>query len=86
MDFRIFVEPQQGTNYDRLCSLACHADSLGFNGFFTSDHYLKMGDSDRKHGTTDARTTLAGLTRETTAIRLRTVSYTHLTLPTNREV
>jgi len=82
MDFRIFVEPQQGTNYDRLCSLASHAESLGFNGFFTSDHYLKMGDSDGLPGPTDAWTTLAGLTRDTSTIRLGTlvtpITFRHL--------
>jgi len=82
MDFRIFVEPQQGTTYERLCALASHAESLGFNGFFTSDHYLKMGDSDGLPGPTDAWTTLAGLTRDTSSIRLGTlvtpITFRHL--------
>ena len=82
MDFRIFVEPQQGTTYERLCALASHAESLGFNGFFTSDHYLKMGDSDGLPGPTDAWTTLAGLTRDTSTIRLGTlvtpITFRHL--------
>ena len=82
MDFRIFVEPQQGTTYDRLRSLACHAENLGFDGFFTSDHYLKMGDVDGRPGPTDAWTTLAGLARDTSSIRLGTlvtpVTFRHL--------
>ena len=82
MDFRIFVEPQQGTTYERLCTLASHAESLGFNGFFTSDHYLRMGNSDGLPGPTDAWTTLAGLTRDTTTIRLGTlvtpITFRHL--------
>ena len=82
MDFRIFVEPQQGTTYERLCALASHAESLGFNGFFTSDHYLRMGDSDGLPGPTDAWTTLAGLTRDTSTIRLGTlvtpITFRHL--------
>ena len=82
MDFRIFIEPQQGTTYDRISALALHAESLGFNGFFTSDHYLKMGDSDGLPGPTDAWTTLAGLTRDTNTIRLGTlvtpVTFRHL--------
>ena len=45
MDYRIFVEPQQGTTYERLLALARRAEELGFDGFFTSDHYLRMGDS-----------------------------------------
>ena len=82
MDFRIFIEPQQGTTYDRISALALHAERLGFNGFFTSDHYLKMGDSDGLPGPTDAWTTLAGLTRDTNTIRLGTlvtpVTFRHL--------
>ena len=82
MDFRIFVEPQQGTTYERLCALASHVESLGFNGFFTSDHYLRMGNSDGLPGPTDAWTTLAGLTRDTTTIRLGTlvtpITFRHL--------
>ena len=82
MDFRIFIEPQQGTTYDRILALAAHAESLGFNGFFTSDHYLKMGASDGLPGPTDAWTTLAGLARDTSNIRLGTlvspVTFRHL--------
>ena len=82
MDFRIFVEPQQGTTYERLRALASHAEDLGFNGFFTSDHYLKMGDSDGLPGPTDAWTTLAGLSRDTSTIRLGTlvtpITFRHL--------
>ena len=82
MDFRIFIEPQQGTTYDRILALATHAESLGFNGFFTSDHYLKMGASDGLPGPTDAWTTLAGLARDTSNIRLGTlvspVTFRHL--------
>ena len=73
MDYRIFVEPQQGTTYERLLALARHADELGFGGFFTSDHYLSMGDSNGLPGPTDAWTTLAGLARDTRRIRLGTL-------------
>ncbi|MDG2428477.1 MAG: LLM class F420-dependent oxidoreductase [Acidimicrobiales bacterium] len=73
MDYRIFVEPQQGTTYERLLALARHAEQLGFNGFFTSDHYLSMGDSNGLPGPTDAWTTLAGLARDTQSIRLGTL-------------
>ena len=45
MDARIFIEPQQGTTYSEVVTLAQRAEELGFNGFFSSDHYLKMGDS-----------------------------------------
>lgn len=73
MDFRIFVEPQQGTSYDAVCALAQAAEHLGFDGFFTSDHYLRMGDSDGLPGPLDAWTTLAGLARDTERLRLGTL-------------
>jgi F420-dependent oxidoreductase-like protein len=73
MDLRIFVEPQQGTTYTRLRTLAQRAESLGFDAFFTSDHYLNMGDGDGLPGPCDAWTTLAGLARDTNRIRLGTL-------------
>ncbi len=73
MDFRIFVEPQQGTSYDELLALATRAEELGFDGFFTSDHYLRMGDISGLPGPLDAWITLAGLARDTTRLRLGTL-------------
>ena len=59
MDLRIFTEPQQGATYDDLLAVAQATEWLGFDGFFRSDHYLVMGDSDGLPGPTDAWTTLA---------------------------
>lgn len=73
MDFRIFIEPQQGTTYDDVLALAAAAERLGFDGFFTSDHYLRMGDTDGLPGPLDAWTTLAGLARDTERVRLGTL-------------
>ncbi len=73
MDLRIFTEPQQGADYDTLLAVAKAAEDLGFDAFFRSDHYLAMGDSDGLPGPTDAWTTLAGLARETSRIRLGTL-------------
>ena len=73
MDFRIFIEPQQGTSYDDVCALAQATESHGFDGFFTSDHYLAMGDSDGLPGPLDAWTTLAGLARDTSSLRIGTL-------------
>ena len=70
MDLRIFVEPQQGTTYERLAALAGVAETTGFDGFFSSDHYLRMGEGVGLPGPTDAWTTLAGLARDTSRIRL----------------
>jgi F420-dependent oxidoreductase-like protein len=73
MDLRIFTEPQQGATYDDLLAVARTAEELGFDAFFRSDHYLKMGDGDGRPGPTDAWITLAGLARETSTIRLGTL-------------
>jgi F420-dependent oxidoreductase-like protein len=66
------TEPQQGASYDTQLALARAAESLGFDGFFRSDHYLTMS-GDGLPGPTDAWVTLAGLARETSTIRLGTM-------------
>jgi F420-dependent oxidoreductase-like protein len=73
MDLRIFTEPQQGASYDTLLAVAKATEELGFDAFFRSDHYLRMGDADGLPGPTDAWITLAGLARETSRIRLGTL-------------
>jgi F420-dependent oxidoreductase-like protein len=72
LDLRIFTEPQQGASYDTQLAVAKAAETLGFSAFFRSDHYLAMG-GDGLPGPTDAWTTLAGLARETSTIRLGTL-------------
>lgn len=73
MLLRIFTEPQQGATYDQLLAVARTAEEEGFDAFFRSDHYLRMGPGDPGPGPTDAWITLAGLARETTTIRLGTL-------------
>ncbi|MGO4458183.1 LLM class F420-dependent oxidoreductase [Streptomyces sp. M-16] len=73
MDLRIFTEPQQGADYDTLLTVAKATEDLGFDAFFRSDHYLRMGSVDGLPGPTDAWITLAGLARETRRIRLGTL-------------
>jgi F420-dependent oxidoreductase-like protein len=73
MDLRIFTEPQQGATYDTLLAVAKATEDLGFDAFFRSDHYLRMGSTDGLPGPTDAWITLAGLARETKRIRLGTL-------------
>jgi F420-dependent oxidoreductase-like protein len=73
MKLRIFTEPQQGASYATLRRVAQHAEELGFDAFFRSDHYLKMGSVSGDPGPTDAWVTLAGLAVETTRIRLGTL-------------
>ncbi|MDG9717566.1 LLM class F420-dependent oxidoreductase [Streptomyces sp. DH24] len=73
MDLRIFTEPQQGATYGTLLTVAKATEDLGFDAFFRSDHYLRMGSTDGLPGPTDAWITLAGLARETSRIRLGTL-------------
>ena len=73
MRLRIFTEPQQGATYDDLLAVARTAEELGFDAFFRSDHYLRMGGGDAGPGPTDAWVTLAGLARETSRVRLGTL-------------
>ncbi|MUL43524.1 LLM class F420-dependent oxidoreductase [Streptomonospora sp. PA3] len=73
MRLRIFIEPQQGASYDTQLAAAKATEDLGFDGFFRSDHFLKMGDVDGLPGPTDAWVTLAGLARETSHVRLGTL-------------
>ena len=73
MDLRIFTEPQQGASYDDLLAVAKATEELGFDAFFRSDHFLKMGSVSGLPGPTDAWTTLAGLARDTSRIRLGTL-------------
>ncbi|HEY7947328.1 MAG TPA: LLM class F420-dependent oxidoreductase [Acidimicrobiales bacterium] len=73
MRLRVFVEPQQGATYDDQLAVARCAEEEGFDAFFRSDHFVRMGNGDGLPGPTDAWTTLAGLARETTSIRLGTL-------------
>ncbi len=74
MKLRIFTEPQQGAGYRDLLAVAQRAEALGFDAFFRSDHYQKMGGHvSGLPGPSDAWITLAGLARETSTIRLGTL-------------
>jgi len=73
MKLRIFTEPQQGADYQTLRAVALAAEELGFDAFFRSDHYLKMGEVSGLPGPTDSWATLAGLALETSRIRLGTL-------------
>jgi F420-dependent oxidoreductase-like protein len=72
VDFRIFVEPQQGATYADQLAVARTAESAGYSAFFRSDHYLAMS-GDGLPGPTDSWVTLAGVARETSTIRLGTM-------------
>jgi F420-dependent oxidoreductase-like protein len=70
---RLFVAPPGGANYQDYLRVARHAQELGFDGVFCADHYQPLGNHDTPRGATDVWTTLAGLARETTRIRLGTL-------------
>ncbi len=73
MKLRIFTEPQQGASYDQLLAVARTAEECGFDAFFRSDHYLRIGGASGLPAYTDAWTTLAGLARDTSSLRLGTM-------------
>lgn len=69
MRYALMTEPQQGLSYEEILAIARTAEEAGIEAFFRSDHYASFpGGSGRP--TTDAWTTLAGLARETSTIRL----------------
>jgi len=72
-DLRIFTEPQQGASYGDLLAVAQRAETLGYDAFVRSDHFVAMGDTDGLPGPTDAWVTLGGIARETSTIRLGTL-------------
>ena len=72
VDFRVFVEPQQGATYADQLAVARAAEALGYSAFFRSDHYVAMS-GDGLPGPTDSWVTLAGIARETSTIRLGTM-------------
>jgi F420-dependent oxidoreductase-like protein len=73
MDVRVFTEPQQGATYESQLRMARATEAAGFEGYFRSDHVLKMGGVDGLPGPTDAWVTLAGLARETERVTLGTL-------------
>ena len=72
MEICTFIEPQNGASYDEQLAFATTTESLGFAGFFRSDHFVAF-DGDGMPGPSDSWTVLAGLARETSRIRLGTL-------------
>jgi len=73
MDLRIFIEPQLGATYEEQLAVAKATEELGFDALFRSDHFINFDGGDGLPGPTDAWTTLAGLARETSRIKLGTM-------------
>jgi F420-dependent oxidoreductase-like protein len=66
----VMIEPQFGASYADQARLAKHAEELGFDGFFRSDHLATMRPDLGLPGPTDTWAVLAGLAVETSRLRL----------------
>lgn len=73
MKLRVLMEPRHGATYDRILAMAQTTEQAGFDGFFRGDHYLGIDAGDPDYLPTDSWTTLAGLARDTSRIRLGTL-------------
>jgi F420-dependent oxidoreductase-like protein len=69
----LLLEPLHGGTYDQILALAKATEEGGFDAFFRSDHYLGVDRDDTTYQPTDSWTTLAGLARETSRVRLGTL-------------
>ncbi len=67
---RVLMEPRHGARYDDILALALATERAGFDAFFRSDHLLGVDPNDADYEPTDCWTTLGGLARDTTTIRL----------------
>jgi F420-dependent oxidoreductase-like protein len=70
--FALMTEPQQGLSYAQILAIARTAEKAGIEAFLRSDHYTSF-PGEAGLSTTDAWTTLAGLARDTTRIRIGTL-------------
>lgn len=70
---RLLLEPRYGASYDEILALAKATEEAGFDAFFRSDHFLGIEPTDTNLRPTDSWTTLGGLGRDTTRIRLGTL-------------
>lgn len=72
LDLRIFTEPQQGAAHADLLRVAQAAHTLGFTGFFRSDHVLTMG-GDGLPGPSESFVSLGAIAAQVPDIRLGTL-------------
>ena len=64
------MEPRHGARYEEILALALATEAAGFDAFFRSDHLMGVDPNDPSYRPTDCWTTLGGLARETTRVRL----------------
>lgn len=72
MRLNVMLEAQEGLTYADQLAVARHAEELGFDGLYRSDHYGSTAGREGL-GSTDAWAVLAGLARDTSRIRLGTL-------------
>ncbi|HEX6230522.1 MAG TPA: TIGR03560 family F420-dependent LLM class oxidoreductase [Actinomycetota bacterium] len=82
MRYSLMLEGQEGVTWDQWLRIAHACEALGFEGLFTSDHYLSVVRV-REPGSNDAWTLLGALAARTERLRLGTmVSPVTFRLPT----
>ena len=69
MRYAVMVEPQRGLAYEDLLAVARTTEAAGYEALLRADHLASFG-AGAERDATEAWTTLAGLARETTRIRL----------------
>jgi F420-dependent oxidoreductase-like protein len=73
MKLRVLLEPRYGASYEEILAMAKATEEAGFDAFFRSDHYLGIDAQDTSYVPTDSWTTIGGLARETSRVRLGTL-------------
>lgn len=72
MRYSLMLEGQEGVTWDQWLRIAETCERLGFEGLFTSDHYLSVVRVDEP-GSNDAWTLLGALAAKTERLRLGTM-------------
>jgi F420-dependent oxidoreductase-like protein len=67
---RVLMEPRHGARYEEILALAQATERAGFDAFFRSDHLMGVDPHDPSYRPTECWTTLGGLARDTTRVRL----------------
>ena len=72
LGYSLMLEGQEGVTWSRWLAIARACERLGFDGLFTSDHYLSVV-ADGEPGSNDAWTLLGALAATTDGLRLGTM-------------
>lgn len=73
MKLRVLMEPRHGATYDRIVGMAKATEEAGLDAFFRNDHYMGIDSTDLEYRPTDSWTSLAGVARETSRVKLGTL-------------